>query len=247
MAQWLNATIAETIHWTGNLFSLKAKTGPLPFIAGQFVRLAIDGTEGRIQRAYSLVNPPDSEYQEFLVSTVADGLLSPLLQQLTPGDTLGISQPATGFFILDEVPDGDNLWLIATGTGIGPYLSMLATAEPYQRFAHIILVHSVSNAADLTYQNLIASFVAKYPGQLHYQPIVTREPYPGALQDRIPNLINSQQLQQQCGQLLSPKSQVMLCGNPQMITDTKAILEGMGLTKNLRRNPGNITVEQYWK
>lgn len=246
MAQWLNATVSETIYWTSNLFSIKAKTGPLPFIAGQFVRLAVEGPEGRIQRAYSLVNPPDSEHQEFLISTVADGLLSPLLQQLTPGDTIGISQPATGFFILDEVPDGDNLWLIATGTGIGPYLSMLATAEPYRRFAHIILVHSVSRAADLAYKELIEGFVAQHPGQLHYQPVVTREPHPGALQDRIPNLIASHQLQQQCGQLLNPKSQVMLCGNPQMITDTKALLDSMGLKKNLRRTPGNITVEQYW-
>ncbi len=246
MAQWLNATVSETIYWTSNLFSIKAKTGPLPFIAGQFVRLAVEGPEGRIQRAYSLVNPPESEHQEFLISTVADGLLSPLLQQLTPGDSIGISQPASGFFILDEVPNGDNLWLIATGTGIGPYLSMLATAEPYRRFKHIVLVHSVSNAADLAYKELIKGFVSQHPGQLHYQAIVTREPHPGALQDRIPNLINSHQLQQQCGQLLNTKSQVMLCGNPQMITDTKAILETMGLTKNLRRTPGNITVEQYW-
>ena len=246
MAQWLNATVSETIYWTSSLFSIKAKTGPLPFIAGQFVRLAIEGPEGRIQRAYSLVNPPDSEYQEFLVSTVADGLLSPLLQQLTPGDTVGISQPASGFFILDEVPEGDNLWLIATGTGIGPYLSMLATTEPYKRFKHIILVHSVRNSADLAYKELIESFVAKNPGQLRYQPVVTREPHPGALQDRIPNLISNHQLQQQCGQLLNSKSQVMLCGNPQMITDTKALLIEMGLSKNLRRNPGNITVEQYW-
>ena len=192
------------------------------------------------------MNPPESEHQEFLISTVADGLLSPLLQQLTPGDSIGISQPASGFFILDEVPNGDNLWLIATGTGIGPYLSMLATAEPYRRFKHIVLVHSVSNAADLAYKELIKGFVSQHPGQLHYQAIVTREPHPGALQDRIPNLINSHQLQQQCGQLLNTKSQVMLCGNPQMITDTKAILETMGLTKNLRRTPGNITVEQYW-
>ena len=246
MAQWLNATVSETIYWTSSLFSIKAKTGPLPFIAGQFVRLAIEGPEGRIQRAYSLVNPPDSEYQEFLVSTVADGLLSPLLQQLTPGDTVGISQPASGFFILDEVPEGDNLWLIATGTGIGPYLSMLATAEPYQRFKHIILVHSVRNSADLAYKELIEGFVTQHTGKLHYQPVVTREPHPGALQDRIPNLISNHKLQQQCGQLLNSKSQVMLCGNPQMITDTKAVLIEMGLTKNLRRNPGNITVEQYW-
>ncbi|MDX1536815.1 ferredoxin--NADP reductase [Arsukibacterium sp.] len=246
MAQWLNATVSETIYWTSSLFSIKAKTGPLPFIAGQFVRLAVEGPQGRVQRAYSLVNPPDSDYQEFLISTVAEGLLSPLLQQLTPGDTIGISQPASGFFILDEVPDGDNLWLIATGTGIGPYLSMLATSEPYRRFEQIILVHSVRNAADLAYKDLIEGFVAQHPGHLHYQPVVTREQHPGALHDRIPNLISSHQLQQQCGQLLNSNSQVMLCGNPQMITDTKNLLISLGLKKNLRRSPGNITVEQYW-
>lgn len=246
MAQWLSGTVTDNHHWHANLFSLKVKTAAFSFTAGQFVRLALNTADGRLQRAYSLVNSPGSAEQEFLVSTVAEGKLSPLLQQLKMGDSVEISQPASGFFVLDEVPDGDNLWLIASGTGIGPYLSMLGTHPLWQRFAHIVLVHSVRTVADLAYRELIAHCQHQYPGQLHYQPIVTREAHAGALDKRLPELIQSGELQSACQQNLNAKSQVMLCGNPDMIKDTKATLENLGLKKNLRRDPGNITVEQYW-
>jgi ferredoxin/flavodoxin---NADP+ reductase len=247
MAQWLSGTVSENHHWHANLFSLKVKTEPFDFIAGQFVRLALDTADGKVQRAYSLVNSPGSGELEFLVSTVADGNLSPLLQQLKMGDAVGVSQPASGFFVLDEVPDGDNLWLMSSGTGIGPYLSMLGTHKIWQRFERIILVHTVRTIADLAYRELIQQYQQQYHNQLHYQPIVTREAHAGALAKRLPELIQTGELQHACGQPLNERSQVMLCGNPQMITDTKALLESMGLKKNLRRTPGNITVEQYWK
>lgn len=247
MAQWLSGTVIANTHWTDTLFSLRVKTEPFDFIAGQFVRLAIETADGKVQRAYSLLNSPGGPEQEFLISTVADGLLTPLLHQLKPGDTVDISQPASGFFILDEVPDGKNLWLISTGTGIGPYLSMLGTETPWQRFSSIILLHSVRYVAELVYQPLISHFQQRYGTQLHYQPIVTREAKAGALQQRIPELIQSGALQQACGHSLDQESQVLLCGNPQMITQTKAVLESLGLKKNLRRDPGQITVEHYWK
>lgn len=246
MAQWLNGTVTANHHWHANLFSLKVHTPAFEFTAGQFVRLGINTPDGRVQRAYSLVNSPGSAELEFLVSTVADGKLSPLLQQLKMGDSVEISQPASGFFVLDEVPAGDNLWLMASGTGIGPYLSMLGSHPLWQRFKHIILVHSVRTVADLAYRELILQHQHQYPGQLHYQPIVTREAHSGALNKRLPQLIQSGELQSACQQSLTNRSQVMLCGNPQMISDTKAVLEGLGLSKNLRRSPGNITVEQYW-
>lgn len=247
MAQWLSGTVTANHHWHANLFSIKLQTPAFDFTAGQFVRLAIDTPDGRVQRAYSLVNSPGSSEAEFLVSTVADGLLSPLLQQLKMGDKLDVSQPASGFFILDEVPDGDNLWLIASGTGIGPYLSMLGTHVLWQRFKHIVLVHTVRTIADLAYRDFIHHWQHQYPNQLHYQPVVTREAMSGALDQRLPQLIQTGALQRACKQVLNERSQVMLCGNPQMITDTKDLLQSMGLTKNLRRKPGNITVEQYWK
>ena len=247
MAQWLSGTVTNNHHWHANLFSLKVQTPAFNFTAGQFVRLALNTADGRLQRAYSLVNSPGSAEQEFLVSTVADGLLSPLLQQLKMGDKLDVSQPASGFFILDEVPDGDNLWLISSGTGIGPYLSMLGTHTLWQRFKHIVLVHTVRTIADLAYREYIQHWQHQYPNQLHYQPVVTREAMSGALDQRLPQLIQTGALQRACKQPLNDRSQVMLCGNPQMITDTKELLQSMGLKKNLRRDPGNITVEQYWK
>ncbi|MDX3773093.1 ferredoxin--NADP reductase [Chromatiaceae bacterium AAb-1] len=247
MAQWLNGTVISNHRWHDRLFSLRVSTGPFPFIAGQFVRLALETPEGRIQRAYSLVNSPGSHEQEFLVSTVAEGLLSPRLQQLQPGDTLHVSHPATGFFILDEIPAGNTLWLISSGTGIGPFLSILGTAAPWQRFAKIILLHSVRTGADLVYQPLIQQWQQQYPAQFHYQPVVTRERVNGALSNRIPQLIEDGTLEQACGQQLNKDSQVMMCGNPQMIVQTRAVLESKGLKKHLRRDPGQITVEQYWK
>lgn len=247
MAQWLSGTVTNNHHWHANLFSLKVQTPAFNFTAGQFVRLALDGSDGRIQRAYSLVNSPGSAEQEFLISTVADGNLTPLLQQLKMGDKLAVSQPASGFFVLDEIPDGTNLWLIASGTGIGPYLSMLGTHAIWQRFSHIVLVHSVRTISELVYRERIMQWQLQYPRQLHYQPVVTREAHSGSLDKRIPQLITEGSLQHACQQTLDTRSQVMLCGNPQMINDSKTVLKSLGLTKNLRRNPGNITVEQYWK
>lgn len=246
MAQWLNGTVTANHHWHANLFTIKVQTPPFDFTAGQFVRLAIDTPHGRVQRAYSLVNSPGNSEAEFLISTVADGLLSPLLQQVKMGDKVGVSQPASGFFILDEVPDGENLWLISSGTGIGPYLSMLGTPKLWQRFKHIVLVHTVRNIEDLVYRDDIHHWQHQYPNQLYYQPVVTREAMSGALNKRLTELIKTGELQRSCKQILNERSQVMLCGNPQMITDTKDLLLNMGLKKNLRRTPGNITVEQYW-
>lgn len=246
MAQWLTGEVIENYAWNQELFSLRVHTEPFAFIAGQFVRLRLEHDGGRVQRAYSLVNGPDDSILDFLVNRIHDGLFSPLLHQLQPGQRIEVSQPPSGFFTLNEVPDGDSLWLIATGTGIGPYLSMLSTREPWQRFARIHLVHAVRYGADLAYQNKIMDWVALYPNQFTYQPIVSREDYPGALRGRIPALIESNQLQQAVGDTLTNRAQVMLCGNPEMIRDTRALLDVMGLPKNLRRKPGNVTMEHYW-
>lgn len=247
MAQWLTGTVIENKRWNDQLFSIRVEAPPFDFIAGQFVRLGLPGAEKRIQRAYSLVNSPQDPILDFLVTAVPEGELSPRLDLLQPGDTAEVSQPPSGFFVLNEIPDGETLWLISTGTGIGPYLSMLGTELPWQRFSKIILVHGVRHVHDLCYQEHIQRWQHEHPEQLIYQPVVTREAHFGALQARIPALIASGELEQQVGVPLDQAAQVMLCGNPQMITDAKAALLAKGLDKNLRRKPGNVTVEQYWK
>ncbi|EKE83455.1 ferredoxin--NADP reductase [Idiomarina xiamenensis] len=246
MADWLTGQVVENYQWHPDLFSLRVMAPRFEFTAGQFVRLGLTLDEQRVQRAYSLCNAPDDAVLDFLVTRVPQGKLSTALAELKAGDSVALSQPATGFFTLQEVPDGDSLWLLATGTGIGPYLSMLATSEPWQRYKRIVLVHAVRFAADLAYQSLINSWREKYPQQFHYQPIVSRENVPGVLRGRIPQLIKSGDLQRACQTDLNPRSQVMICGNPDMIRETRKLLDELGLPKNLRRKPGNVTVEQYW-
>jgi len=246
MAQWLDAQVLENHRWNPTLFSLRLKAPPFDFVAGQFVRLGLEGPDGRVQRAYSLVNSPSDPTLDFLVTAVPGGKLSPSLDNLQVGDSIQVSQPASGFFVLDEVPDGNSLWLLATGTGLGPYLSILGTESPWQRFQHIKLVHGVRFASDLAYRERLEQMQKDNPGRFQYLPVVTREKVAGALQGRLPALLASGELENAANETLSHDCQMMLCGNPDMIRDGLKVLAEKGLQKNLRRQPGHVTVEQYW-
>lgn len=247
MVQWVSGKVVENYRWSQRVFSLRIVAEPFPFKAGQFVRLGLSGGgEKPLLRAYSLASAPNESIIDFVIAEVDDGELSPQLAKLQPGDEVQITQPASGFFTLDEVPDGDSLWLLSTGTGIGPFISMLRTQQPWQRFQRINLVHGVSWAEDLVYQEQIQQWQQQYPGQLGYQPIITRESIPGALQQRIPALIANGQLSSALDSRLNESAQVMLCGNPEMITDAREALKALGLQKNTRRKPGNVTSENYW-
>ncbi|UJF19422.1 ferredoxin--NADP reductase [Vibrio sp. SS-MA-C1-2] len=247
MSHWISATVTKNRHWNNTLFSLELEAPIDPFIPGQFIKLGMDIDGQRVQRAYSLVNPPSDNKFEIYATSIADGLLSPKLFSLQPGDTIEVTPEASGFFTLDEVPQGEHLWMLATGTALGPYLSILRTAEPWSRFRRIVLVHAVRCASDLSYQAEIEELKKKYPSQLVVQPFVSREPGPNALSGRITHALNDGMLERIIDLPLSlDKSQIMLCGNPQMVKDTKAILEQKGFIKNLRSKPGQITMEHYW-
>ncbi|MGF1699894.1 ferredoxin--NADP reductase [Photobacterium makurazakiensis] len=247
MADWIPAEVITNRHWNNDLFSLVLKANIEPFKAGQFTKLGLEIDGKMIQRAYSFVNPPNNNNIEVYATRVADGLLSPRLHALNSGDTVFVSARANGFFTLDEVPDGEHLWLLSTGTAIGPYLSLLREKTVWQRFRKIILVHAVRFSADLSYQAEINSLKEAYPEQLIVQPFVSREPAMLSLPGRVPQAIADGMLERHVGLPLSPeKSQIMICGNPEMVRETKAILETMGFIKNLRRKPGQITVEHYW-
>ncbi|WP_434940066.1 ferredoxin--NADP reductase [Shewanella sp. HL-SH8] len=248
---WVTGEVIERIDWNEKLFSLKIKAPVEPYIAGQFIKLSQIRDEKRIARAYSVVNPPGSDYIEILAVAVENGQLSPDLQSLNPGDTIEVTPKATGFMTLDEIPhgalQGKHLWLISTGTAVGPFISMLLTDEPWQRFEKVVLVYGVRLASDLAYLESIKQLQAKYSQQFHFIPIVTRESYEDALMCRIPDAINNGLLQQKASLTINAEdSQVMICGNPGMISDAQTALLELGLTKNLRRAPGQITVEKYW-
>ncbi len=247
MATWIKAEVIENRSWNRNLFSLVLDADVSPFIAGQFTKLALEIDGKLIQRAYSYVNPPDSKYIEIYATKVADGQLTPHLHNLQAGDTVMVSKTATGFFTLDEVPNADHLWMLSTGTAIGPFLSILQSDEVWQRFRKVVLVHGVRFAADLSYQETINELKQKHSDQIIVQPFVSREPSAEALSGRITHALEDGTLERVVGfPINAEQSQVMLCGNPSMVKEIRGVLEERGLQKNLRRTPGQITTEQYW-
>jgi ferredoxin--NADP+ reductase len=239
--KWLSGTVVENRQWTETLFSLRVAGAPLDFQAGQFVRIALDINAERVARAFSFVNPPQDPVHEFYGVIVPQGPLSPRLAGLKSGDALHVAGNPAGFLVLSEVPDAETLWLISTGTGLAPFLSILRTETPWRRFRNVVLVHAVRYAHELTYREMIAATPARYV------TFVSREQAAGSLAGRIPAAIADGRLEQAAGVKLAPEtSQVMLCGNPQMLRDAAAALMARGLRKHRRRAPGHITVESFW-
>jgi ferredoxin--NADP+ reductase len=248
MAQWLDAKVVSRTDWNDHLFSLRFCCDDFPqFKAGQFTKVGVEQDGKVLSRPYSLVSGPDDNELEIIAVPVEDGLLSPKLHTLKIGDPLKIMSPATGFLVLDEVPKSRDLWLMATGTGVGPFLSILATEQVWQSYENIILVYGARYEHDLAYTQLIATWSEQYAGRFHFVPIVSRESKGDRLRGHIPALLKSTSIQQQVGLDIHPDhSQVMLCGNPAMIEDAIQTLVELGLSKHLRRSPGQISMERYW-
>ncbi len=241
MSGWLTGRVLENRHWTETLFSLRVEGAQPRFQAGQFVRIALDIEGERVARAFSFVNAPDDPLLEFYGVVVPEGPLSPRLARLRAGDALFVAPNPAGFLILSEVPDAETLWLVSTGTGLAPFLSILRTDTPWRRFRNVVVVHAVRRANELTYRDVIAKTPARYVS------MVSREAAPGALAGRIPAAIADGRLEAAAGVAFTPgNSHVMLCGNPDMLKDTQAVLVARGMRKHRRRAPGHITVESFW-
>jgi ferredoxin--NADP+ reductase len=238
---WLEGRVIENRHWTDALFSIRVQSPPLKFEAGQFVRIALDIDGERVARAFSFVNPPQDPVLEFYGIVVPQGPLSPRLADLKRGDVLYVASNPAGFLVLPEVRDAETLWLMSTGTGIAPFVSILRTQTPWKRFKNVVLVHAVRHASELVYRDVFKDM------NLTYISFVSREPAPGSLAGRIPAAVRDGRLEAAAGLRLAPEtSQVMLCGNPDMLKDTTAALAERGMRKHRRRNPGHITVESFW-
>lgn len=248
MAEWVEGRVAELRRWTDDLYSLQVEADITPFRAGQFTRLALDIDGERVARPYSFVNGPDDPRLEFCFVRVPGGPLTARLVQLQPGDPLFIAPRSAGFFVLDEVPAAEVLWMLATGTAIGPFLSILATAQAWRQFDRIVLVHAVRYPPELTYRDRIETLQAGHLSQLSYIPFVSRADTDYAIRGRITAALEDGRLEASAGHRLEAAgTQVMICGNPDMVTDTQRVLEARGMRKNRRREPGQITIEQYWK
>ncbi len=246
MSKWLEGRVIEYRAWTNTLFSLRAESPRLRFEAGQFVRIALDIGGERIARPFSFVNPPQDPVLEFYGVIVPEGPLSPHLARLRKGDSLFVAGNPSGFLVLGEVPSAQDLWLVATGTGIAPFLSILRTETPWQRYRRVILVHAARRASELVYADIIDAVQRERGDRFLAIKFTSRESIPHALEGRIPAAIRDGRLEAVAQPIAPERSQFMLCGNPQMLKDVAAELTARGLRKNRRRTPGHITVESFW-
>lgn len=247
MAKFIQGRVVGQRRWTEQLLSLQVEADSIAFEAGQFVKLALPADEGMVARAYSIASAPDERPYEFLYVIVPEGPLTTRLALLQAGDPVWLSPRAVGFLVLSEVPDAENLWLLATGTGIAPFLSMLKSETAWRRYPRIVLVEAVRHAEELAYRETIARLKQDYPGRFVSVVFVSREQAPGALTGRIPQAILDGRLEAAAGVPLSAAtSQVMICGNPDMVADSVRALAQRGMKKHRRRSPGHVTVENYW-
>jgi len=248
MNKWVTGRIIKVKKWTKKLFSIVLNAPIMPFTAGQFAKLSFKD-ETKIQRAYSYVNAPNNKDLEFYIVLVPLGKITYRLSNLMPNDEILITKESSGFFTLSEIPKCRDLWMLATGTAIGPYLSILQdNNNKIKKIKNIILIHAVRYMNELNYNTLITKIKKDYNGKLYTHNIVSREQYKNSLMGRIPNLIENNMLEDRVGlRIDSNFSHIMLCGNPNMVRDTQKILiEKKDMRKHFRRNAGHITSENYW-
>lgn len=246
MSDWIEGRIAGKRHWSEDLYSLQIEA-PLPeFRAGQYIKVALDVGEERIGRPYSLVNAPNERPLEIYFNEIPEGPLTPKLSDLGPGDRVWVSPKAQGVFTMDNVVSRRHLWMLATGTALGVYLSILKTPEPWERFERVILVHGARNTGELAYGETIAALQAAHEDSFTFISALTRDASETALQGRITNLLQNGSLQDKArADITADDSHLMLCGNSAMINEVRAWLEERGLHRHKRLQPGHYTTEQY--
>jgi ferredoxin--NADP+ reductase len=189
LAKFVEGKVVGVRHWTDRLYSIMVEAPVEPFQAGQFGKLAMEINGEVVGRPYSYVNAPNERPLEFYYITVDGGPLTERLVQLKPGDSIHLAPKAAGFMVLSELPTAENLWMLSTGTALGPFLAILKTPDPWSRFKDISLIHAVRTAAELTYRDQIDRLLAQHPGQLRYVPFVSREDTGFAIRARVPDAI----------------------------------------------------------
>jgi ferredoxin--NADP+ reductase len=264
----LNATIVRRDEVGPDLIVLGVRPDgpPIDFAPGQYATLGLPGTHARapnakadrdpevaatdklIKRAYSIASPPaHRDSLEFYLNMVDDGAFTPRLFALPVGGRVWMSTKAVGTFTLEGVSNGDDVLLIATGTGIAPFMSMLEAQSDGPQGRHWVLVHGVRYVADLGYHRRLTELAATRPW-LSYLPSVTRpETAWDGRTGRVQGLFESGAIEALTGrQVTSQTSHVYLCGNPDMITSMQAMLESRGYKVHKRHDPGQLHIESYW-
>ena len=225
------------------------------FVPGQFARIGLIKEDGEtIWRAYSIVSAPHEPFLEFFLLVVPTGVFSSRVGRFNIGDSMLVEQVPQGFLTVDRFKQAgrsQDLWLIATGTGMAPYISMLRDEAVWKRFENIVLVLSVRERHDLGYteelERLAAEHASEGLAKFHFAKTLTRDTLHGALHGRINMLVESGALETAVGVPLSDvRSRFMLCGNPEMVETMRKLLKSRGFRMNRKLEPGHIIVENYW-
>jgi ferredoxin--NADP+ reductase len=228
--------------WSDKTFSFTTtRPADFQFENGEFVTLGLRHEGKLIARAYSIVSCNDADYLEFLSIHVPDGPLTSRLVQVREGEGVLINSKATGSLTLKYVQPGRNLYLLATGTGLAPFISLLCDPDLYQRYEKVVLVHTVRTQVELAYLDELKALAN---ARLLYVPTVTREPFETT--QRVTDLFISGALFSKLGlpQADPELDRVMICGNPHMLQEMRDYLEANGWTMTSHKGVGNFTVEK---
>jgi len=252
MSAFLEEEVLTVHHWTDRLFSFTTTRDPaLRFSNGHFtmIGLRVDGKP--LLRAYSIVSANYEEHLEFLSIKVQDGPLTSRLQHIQVGDKIVIGKKPTGTLLIDYLLPGKNLYLLGSGTGLAPFLSVVRDPATYERFEKVIIVHGVREVKELAYRDYLSTELPQHEflgemvsQQMLYYPTVTREAFEH--QGRITDLIESNKLSQDLGlpDIDPSRDRIMICGSPGLNKDMRTILEARGFKEGSTTTPGDFVVER---
>ena len=252
MSAFLDERVLTVHHWTDRLFSFTTtRDTALRFSNGHFTMIGLR-TEGKpILRAYSIVSANYEEHLEFFSIKVPDGPLTSRLQHIQVGDTIVVGKKPTGTLLIDYLLPGKRLYMLSTGTGVAPFLSLIRDPETYEKFEEVILVHGVREVKELAYHDYITQELPQHEflgemvsKQLKYYPTVTREPFKH--QGRVTTILENGQLARDLGlPALNPaEDRVMICGSPEMLRDLKHMMEERGFKEGNTTKPGDFVIER---
>jgi ferredoxin--NADP+ reductase len=252
MSNFYTETVLSVHHWTDRLFSFTATRSPaFRFLSGQFTMIGLEIAGRPLLRAYSMVSASHEEHLEFLSIKVPDGPLTSHLQHLAVGETVLVGRKPTGTLIQDNLLPGETLYMLSTGTGLAPFMSIVKDPETYERFQNVVVVHGCRLVAELAYREFLTEtlpqdeFIGEQArAQLKYYPTVTREPFHHT--GRLTDLMRSGQLPRDLGlpPLDRTRDRVMLCGSPEMLTDMAGFLRTEGFSEGNHSEPGDFVIEK---
>jgi ferredoxin--NADP+ reductase len=252
MSAFNEETVLSVHHWTDRLFTFTTTRDPsLRFSNGHFTMIGLRVNNKPLLRAYSIVSANYEEHLEFLSIKVPEGPLTSRLQNIQVGDKIIVGRKPTGTLVIDYLLPGKRLYLLSTGTGLAPFMSIIRDPDTYEKFEQVILVHGVRQVDELAYHDVLVEHLPNHEflgdmisSKLRYYPTVTREQYKNM--GRVTDLMNSGKLFSDLGvPALDPAvDRIMICGSPGMLRDLKIMLEGKGFNEGNTSTPGDFVIER---